>query len=380
MTDTTPTPADRPTDQLRAAADRAPSPELARLLATLADASDHHPTGEGGAVATVVHPALAVARQLLGTNAAEGAEETHVVTDDSDDPEHTDDCPGCEPAPAASADQLRDRLRAAAQRALESLDNLIADHQDPGAEALGARYELARELSNTSPEVARRILGTSAAEGATAVPSADRRARYAAAIREADGWVLHDGQHMIDAVMAVADAEQASLRAEAEGLDEALRGAISASEKDGARLRAELAAAPLAEVWTVWRENEPIHGHYATVDDARQGTIDYWQNDKPVCPDYSWRQDGPRLELVVGGVHGGVYASRHRVYGAPPAPADRAALTDAERQFLTFAMDLAFDEMVSNDGFTDEDHAALDKFRALATPPAAPAAPEEQAR
>ncbi|WP_406143251.1 hypothetical protein [Streptomyces anulatus] len=60
----------------------------------------------------------------------------------------------------------------------------------------------------------------------------------------------------------------------------------------------------------------------------------------------------------------------------PPAPADRAALTDAERQFLTFAMDLAFDEMVSTAGFTDEDHAALEKFRALATPPAAPAAPE----
>ncbi|MFD9721068.1 hypothetical protein [Streptomyces sp. NPDC059076] len=53
------------------------------------------------------------------------------------------------------------------------------------------------------------------------------------------------------------------------------------------------------------------------------------------------------------------------------------ALTDAERQFLTFAMDLAFDEMVSNDGFTDQDHAALEKFRGLATPPAAPAAPEE---
>ena len=30
---------------------------------------------------------------------AEGAEETHVVADDSDDPEHVDDCPGCVPAP-----------------------------------------------------------------------------------------------------------------------------------------------------------------------------------------------------------------------------------------------------------------------------------------
>ncbi|MEU0098206.1 hypothetical protein [Streptomyces sp. NPDC006267] len=62
---------------------------------------------------------------------------------------------------------------------------------------------------------------------------------------------------------------------------------------------------------------------------------------------------------------------------APPAPVNRAALTDAERQFLTFAMDMAADEMSLADGFTDEDEAALAKFRALATPPAAPAVPEE---
>jgi hypothetical protein len=51
------------------------------------------------------------------------------------------------------------RLRAAAQRALESLDDLIANTTDPGVEALGARCELARELSNTSPEMARQVLG-----------------------------------------------------------------------------------------------------------------------------------------------------------------------------------------------------------------------------
>lgn len=42
----------------------------------------------------------------------------------------------------------------------------------------------------------------------------DRRERYAAAIRDTDGWVLDNGQHMIDAVMAVADAEQSDLRAQ----------------------------------------------------------------------------------------------------------------------------------------------------------------------
>ncbi|MGA4875911.1 hypothetical protein [Streptomyces lydicamycinicus] len=38
------------------------------------------------------------------------------------------------------------RLLAAAQRALESLEDLIANTFDPGVEALGARYELAQTL------------------------------------------------------------------------------------------------------------------------------------------------------------------------------------------------------------------------------------------
>lgn len=39
----------------------------------------------------------AVLRQDL---AGPDGEETHVVADGSDDPEHVDGCPGCEPAPA----------------------------------------------------------------------------------------------------------------------------------------------------------------------------------------------------------------------------------------------------------------------------------------
>ncbi|NUQ95365.1 MAG: hypothetical protein HOY79_01950 [Streptomyces sp.] len=70
-------------------------------------------------------------------------------------------------------------------------------------------------------------------------------------------------------------------------------------------------------VWTVWREDQPIHAHYATEDDARQGSIDCWEEDEPACPDYSWKPDGPRLELVVGGEAGGVYISRADVFGAP---------------------------------------------------------------
>ncbi|MGC5400187.1 hypothetical protein ACPXCP_31160 [Streptomyces sp. DT20] len=140
---------------------------------------------------------------------------------------------------------------------------LTADEETPFVREL-----LDSILAFETEPPARLVLGTTDQQPETA--PADRRARYAAAIRETDGWVLDGGQHMLDAVMAVADAEQAELRAEAdalsaeltrrapllayhvteiirlraevEGLDEALQGAITVSEKDGARLRADRAA------------------------------------------------------------------------------------------------------------------------------------------
>lgn len=49
------------------------------------------------------------------------------------------------------------------------------------------------------------------------------------------------------------------------------------------------------------------------------------------------------------------------------ADAERASLTAAERQFLTFALDLAFDEMTSRgDEFGYDDHVALARFRRMA--------------
>lgn len=70
-----------------------------------------------------------------------------------------------------------------------------------------------------------------------------RRERYEAALCEADGRdpavCAVEYKDAADAAMAVADVEQRSLRAEVDGLDEALRGLISASEKDNNRLRAE---------------------------------------------------------------------------------------------------------------------------------------------
>jgi hypothetical protein len=80
--------------------------------------------------------------------------------------------------------------------------------------------------------------------------------------------------------------------------------------------------ASLPEVWVVWREDQPAYAYFASEAAAKQGMVDYWEEDEPVEPGYGWRQDGARLELVVGGEPGGVYASRHRVYGPPAQGAD----------------------------------------------------------
>jgi hypothetical protein len=61
-------------------------------------------------------------------------------------------------------------------------------------------------------------------------------------------------------------------------------------------------------------------------------------------------------------------AAADAVMAVLPEQTDRAAvpLTAVERQFLTFALDLAFDRMVSDDGFTSEDEAALETLRQMA--------------
>ena len=60
-----------------------------------------------------------------------------------------------------------------------------------------------------------------------------------------------------------------------------------------------------------------------------------------------------------------------------------AGLTEPERRFLTFALDLAADRMLSEDGFTGDDEAALESLRRMAaatrpdgnTPPRCPDGP-----
>lgn len=210
---------------------------------------------------------------------------------------------------------MDDRLRAAAQRGLESLENLIADTTDPGVEALGARHELARALGAAGPTALRRRPRVDDVE------TDEQRNDHAA------------GNH-----------EYCGVRCENEFPSAMLRNGILARAIPGSatmldELLRRAARAPLSDVWLVWREDEaPFYGHFAGEDDARQATIDCWQEDEPACPDYSWRPDGPRLELIVGGEHSGVYASRYRVYGAPAAPADRR-LADGAQPTTTEAGD-----------------------------------------
>ncbi len=71
------------------------------------------------------------------------------------------------------------------------------------------------------------------------------------------------------------------------------------------------------------------------------------------------------------------YSRADAVLAVLPAPTARAAVLSAEeRQFLTFALDLAFDRMVSDDGFTDADDAALAKLRRMADEAQQAAEPE----
>lgn len=116
----------------------------------------------------------------------------------------------------------------------------VIDDAAAHPEETGLKVTVGASTHAEALAVARQLLGTTVAEDGAAEPDTDRRARYAAAIRETDGWVLDDGQHMIDAVMAVADAEQQELR------DEMVRRTLmlQASRDRVAQLTASPAAPP----------------------------------------------------------------------------------------------------------------------------------------
>lgn len=84
-------------------------------------------------------------------------------------------------------------------------------------------------------------------------------------------------------------------------------------------------------IWTVWREDQPAYGYFATEDIAKQASVDCWEEDEPACPDYSWRPSGPSggWELLVGDERAEVYIRRHLVWGGLPQPPRAAVLTEA---------------------------------------------------
>ncbi|TXJ78588.1 hypothetical protein E2C11_16405 [Streptomyces lavendulae] len=75
-----------------------------KALATEADEIVAHCPDHGSRDTVWMHCHCAAADDMR--RRAQTAVETHVVADDSDDPEHTDDCPGCEPAPAVRSDAV----------------------------------------------------------------------------------------------------------------------------------------------------------------------------------------------------------------------------------------------------------------------------------
>lgn len=107
---------------------------------------------------------------------------------------------------------------------------------------------------------------------------------------------------------------------------------------------------PSAEVWSIWREGQSVWGYYATEDAAKADSIHYWEEDEPVCPDYSWRPFASTgWELLVGSDASGVFITCHKVHGQPTVepPVDRAAIL-REAADAVFALD--YDVMVGEEG------------------------------
>lgn len=130
---------------------------------------------------------------------------------------------------------------------------------------------------------------------------------------------------------------------------------------DAWRLLRQLAAQGDADGWTIGINEGRAAGR--TVDHVHIHLIPRRFGDVP----------DPR-----GGVRNVLPGQDPDRWAAPAAPAtgQDAALTASERQFLRFALDLAFDRMVSDDGFTDEDEAALEKLRRMAGETAATETPD----
>jgi hypothetical protein len=217
---------------------------------------------------------------------------------------------------------MSDRLRAAAERALDALNDLIRNTFDPGAEALGARYELAAALTNTT-----------AADPTTADDPVQLR------------WGLNDILHGDDDTTTIClsgpDREPYWLELtpdQAAVLRDDLAGPCEETRCAHCGLEIEDRGHPVVQEHSTWYSIwVHVPGGYS------------------VCFPQKGA-DSPRAIPAVGGQDAGQPAT------TPLAP--------AERQFLTFALELAADQMAScGDEFDDEDEAALARLRRIAEDP-----------
>ncbi len=108
----------------------------------------------------------------------------------------------------------------------------------------------------------------------------------------------------------------------------------------------------------VWIKGDPLHEAIAAAVYEQCGTH----------PEVAVTVDDPRTIAAVAAVVARRILGTTEQADTVAAPdVDRAtALTDRERQFLTFALDMAAEELSLGAGFTDEDSAALDHLRRLA--------------
>ncbi|MEV6165729.1 hypothetical protein AB0L71_28215 [Streptomyces sp. NPDC052052] len=195
-----------PADTLRTAAERARQIgdplhlALAGWLERAADASDCHGLGDGGIVATLVHPALAVARQIPGTTTAPADQtaEAHRLA--------LSEALGL--GTSAPWDAIRDRAT--------ELHEASEDWSMPDARPGTTDYTRQQQ---PTPAVARQILGTTAEQSEAEdescgrfVPDTPRAPGLCASCGDARGW------HSRMAVLPAPVDRAAVLREAANGL------------------------------------------------------------------------------------------------------------------------------------------------------------------
>ncbi|OEV16353.1 hypothetical protein, partial [Streptomyces nanshensis] len=134
----------------------------------------------------------------------------------------------------------------------------------------------------------------------------------------------------------IADAVLAALPAPALAVARQLLGT---TEGEGAAA----SPVPLAGVWTVWAEDESTLGHYTDEVTAKLAAIEYHQETETPGLEfvYGWNKHGGRLELLADGGDTGLRVKRDPVYGAPPAPADRATMLSELTDDLNRRRDMA---------------------------------------